>query len=203
MSDEIPHGLSRRIVLRNGLLAGLGAAVVGVAAPVLTDARTGTARAAVASTPIEQPSWAWCDKCQGLFYGIFQSSSWCPAGGQHNDSESYIYTLDFGFGSSDGYQAGWAWCDKCQGLFYRPFQSSSWCPAGGQHDGSESYNYGMYYNQTSIDENGAGIQSGWAWCDKCQGQFYGAFQSLSWCPAGGQHNDSESYNYAVYFDGKF
>jgi hypothetical protein len=90
MTDEIPQGPSRRILLRNGLLAGLGTALVGVAAPALTGTGTGTARAAVPGSGF-QDSWSWCDKCQGLFYGLFQSSSWCPAGGRHDGSQSLNY----------------------------------------------------------------------------------------------------------------
>ena len=59
------------------------------------------------------------------------------------------------------------------------------------HDGSESYDYDMYYN------SGGGLQFGWSWCDKCQGLFYGPFQSSSWCPAGGRHDRSEILNYGV------
>jgi len=189
MIDQIPYRPSRRVLLKTGLLA--GAAVAALAAPVLTG--TGTARAYVSGAGI-QPNWAWCDKCQGLFYQPFQGSSWCPAGGQHDGSESHDYYLYYGTsGPSDGLgfpvQPNWAWCDKCQGLFYGPSQSSSYCPAGGRHDGSESYSYDVPYDQPS----GYGWQADWAWCDKCQGLFYGLFQSSSWCPAGGRHDGSESY----------
>jgi len=127
MTDEIPQGPSRRILLRNGLLAGLGTALVGVAAPALTGTGTGTARAAVPGSGF-QDSWSWCDKCQGLFYGPFQPNSWCPAGGQHDRSESNDYSLGYGLPSTPGQpqQSGWYWCRKCQGLFYGPFQPNSW-----------------------------------------------------------------------------
>jgi hypothetical protein len=182
-TEELTREPSRRVLLRKGLLVGVGAAVAGIAAPVLLG--TGTAQAYVSGLG-EQSYWAWCDKCQGLFYGPFQSSSYCPALGQHDGSESYNYVIPYGTGSI-GWQPDWAWCDKCQGMFYGPFQSSSYCPKGGQHDGSASYNYEMPYSP--------GGQSGWRWCDKCQGLFYGPFQSSSHCPEGGQHDGSESLDY--------
>jgi hypothetical protein len=196
VADELPGETSRRSLLRKGLLVGVGAAVVGIAMPVL--AGSGTARAYVSGAGI-QNGWDWCDRCQGLFYGPGQSSSACPAGpGGHDGSESAGYVLYYGTsGSDDGLgfpvQADWAWCDKCQGLFYGPFQGSSLCPAGGRHDGSESYSYDVPYGQPSSVTGGLNWQSGWAWCDKCQGLFYGPFQGSSWCPAGGRHDGSESY----------
>jgi hypothetical protein len=38
-----------------------------------------------------QDGWAWCPKCQGLFYGPNESTSVCPAGGTHSASQSYGY----------------------------------------------------------------------------------------------------------------
>jgi hypothetical protein len=193
MTDEIPCRPTRRVLLRTGLLA--GAAMAGIAAPLLTG--TGTAQASVPGVG-QQPGWAWCDRCQGLFFKPFQGSSACPAGsGGHNGSESLAYYLYYGEPSSPGYtgvQAYWSWCDKCQGLFYGPFQGSSWCPAGGRHSsGSDSFSYDMQYGVYSSYENGTGWQEGWAWCDKCQGLFYLPFENSSYCPAGGQHDGSESY----------
>jgi hypothetical protein len=210
-SQEL-HELNRRAILRNGLLAGFGAAVVGIASPALTgsaqaariprsrtaplqpvSARTSSPRVNLGAsevTYLEQIDWAWCHKCRGLFYGPQQSSSWCPAGGQHNDSGSYNYGLLYdASGSQSGVQENWSWCNKCRGLFYGPQQSSSWCPAGGRHDGSGSYNYSL------IDTALLGTQGKWAWCNKCRGLFFGPQQSSSYCPAGGQHNGSGSYDY--------
>jgi hypothetical protein len=199
MTDEMPDGPRRRILLRNGLLAGLGTALVGIAAPALT----GTARAATgtdaarAAVPGEgfQPSWRWCHLCQGLFYGPFQSNSACPSdrdGGEHDGSESADYGLNYGIPNNrpNHIQSGWAWCHECQGLFYEPFQPQSVCPAGGRHNGSESYNYDAYYSKP-------GTQPGWAWCRRCQGMYYRHFQDNSVCPAGGQHDGSESLPYGI------
>lgn len=40
-------------------------------------------------------------------------------------------------------------------------------------------------------------QSGWRFCDKCQGLFYGQGEPLSHCPAGGTHDGSKSGNYVL------
>lgn len=193
VTDELTHEPSRRVVVRRGLIVGVGAVAFGIAAPVLTGA--GTARAYVSGSGSQSP-WKWCDKCQGLFYWPFEGSSWCPRGGQHDGSESTSYTLVYGSPNLPHVQQNWAWCHNCQGLFYGPMQSSSWCPAeaGTRHDGSESYSYDLdndpaYYT---------GDQPGWRWCDKCQGLFYGPFQTASCCPKdGGLHDGSESANYGI------
>jgi hypothetical protein len=164
MTEEVLPGPSRRALLRKGLLLGAGAVAVGVAAPLLTGA--GTAQAYVSGQG-GQPPWLWCDQCQGLFYGPFQSSSWCPYGGQHNGSESESYFLNYGYASGSDLpkpgpaQPDWAWCDNCMGLFYGPFQGNSYCPRGGQHDGSESQEYGMpiYIVELDSDPTRAGLRA--------------------------------------------
>lgn len=45
--------------------------------------------------PGTQTGWAFCHKCQGLFYGPGMLLSVCPAGGHHDDSNSHSYTLGF------------------------------------------------------------------------------------------------------------
>jgi hypothetical protein len=40
----------------------------------------------------------------------------------------------------------------------------------------------------------------WTWCSKCQGLFFGAQQSESSCPAGGNHNGASSYQYIVVYN---
>jgi hypothetical protein len=42
---------------------------------------------------IAQPAWAWCKKCQGLFYGPNQVGSVCPAGGPHDGSGSGNFAM--------------------------------------------------------------------------------------------------------------
>jgi hypothetical protein len=185
--------LSRRRLLRNGLLTGLGAAAVGIASPVST---------AKAQGWNVQQNWCWCGKCTGMFYDGDATNGWCPAGGQHESGnanvDSYPYGLYYNIPISElgpKYQEYWNWCSKCMGLFYGPQQSSSWCPAGGRHNGSVSYNYELAFGD--VYTGGYYNQNGWNWCNKCTGLFYGPQQSSSYCPAGGQHDGSGSYNYVI------
>lgn len=40
-----------------------------------------------------QDRWRWCSKCKGLFYGPDADSSHCPAGGPHDMTGSYSYSM--------------------------------------------------------------------------------------------------------------
>lgn len=40
-----------------------------------------------------QDNWAWCHKCQGMFYKPGQSKSVCPAGAQHDGGGSFNYAI--------------------------------------------------------------------------------------------------------------
>ena len=43
-----------------------------------------------------QDKWAWCSKCEGIFYGPHQATSACPKGGPHIvGTGSYDYQLDW------------------------------------------------------------------------------------------------------------
>lgn len=95
-------------------------------------------------------------------------------------------------------QGGWAWCSKCQGSFYAYNATTGVCPAGGSHGDSPSDFYVMLYNPSGSMSD---MQPNWNWCSKCQGMFYGPDQSESVCPAGGQHDGSGSYNYAMLYGG--
>jgi hypothetical protein len=88
-SDSAPVSLGpdRRKFLRGSVLAGFGLVAVGIGSAALE----GRAQAATSI----QTGWAWCSKCQGLFYGPKQSSSVCPAGGTHNGAGSDDYELSY------------------------------------------------------------------------------------------------------------
>lgn len=51
------------------------------------------AKESVTTMTVDQSKWAWCKKCQGLFYGPAQAESACPRGGTHDDQGSFVYTL--------------------------------------------------------------------------------------------------------------
>ncbi len=90
-----------------------------------------------------QKGWKWCRNCQGLFFGVNQSSSRCPAGVAHEGSQSGDYTLNNG--PRAAYEDdNWRWCHKCQGLFFGgATKTPSKCPAGNAHEGAGSGTYAL------------------------------------------------------------
>ena len=117
-----------------------------------------------------QDKWRWCSKCQGLAYAGFGLGR-CPAGGMHNHSGSWNYTLMHDTSSmpldgterkmdrliSSGMRHGlestenkgqrdWRWCSKCQGLAYAGNAAKGPCPAGGEHN-QKSWNYTLMYKK--------------------------------------------------------
>lgn len=93
-----------------------------------------------------------------------------------------------------GTQNGWRWCNKCQGLWFGPSQAASTCPEGGTHNNVGSGNYSLVHNATTAPAN---HQSGWRWCSKCQGLWFGPNQAASTCPEGGTHSLTGSGNYSL------
>jgi len=90
-----------------------------------------------------QAEWAWCNRCQGLFYGPNIGSSACPAGGPHVTVGGNDYLVDFvGADTPAGQQQGWSWCCKCQGMFYSSNPAGP-CPAGDTHDNTGSMPYAI------------------------------------------------------------
>lgn len=202
------HQTSRRMLLRNAVLVGAGAAVVGVTSTSLA----GSAQAAPARLSRTQPlatpdsaaaiqwSWAWCSKCQGLYYAHSTGGN-CPADHKaHGGEKSYNYGLYYN-GSGTGYQAGWDYCRNCEGLFYsKNGTSNESCPFFGgaeAHYGQGSYNY-IIFNGSGSYTNG---QAGWRWCWQCQGMFYANKNSRAGvCPLENgafSHNGNGSYAYQL------
>lgn len=220
MDNPSSHDLSRRTLIRNGLLASFG---VTVAIAALTRP-TGTALAENLDETVSisltdddgytsyicQPDWWYCVNCYGMYHSDNDAAGGvCPAGGQHQNDTSYTnYSIPYGDTSSIsaggcGVQAGWRWCDRCQGLFWGNAAAESRCPAGGQHTaGSTTYDvpYGDPY-QFTLAYNGQIIfaQSNWLYCGKCRGIFYGHGTTADGiCPAGGTHSQyAGSSNYAM------
>lgn len=182
------RGISRRGVLRNGLLAGFGITVAtGVSAVV-----TGTARADAA-----QANWRWCSRCSGLFYGPNQSTSVCPGAAHHEfgSNWNYIVLYDEPAGTTNP-QPNWFWCGQCQGLFNAAagLTFGGICPTAGHPEhraGRGSYSYSVKYSDPSLG------QPGWTYCSACYVLFYmpGSYLWYGECPNGGPHNGTVSYYY--------
>ena len=136
-----------------------------------------------------QSGWRSCPKCQGMHFAGFPGKGVCPAGGQHDQTNSFAYAMEFDSVDSAQVQTGWASCPKCQGLFFGPFKGR--CPAGGEHSQEHSFNYAMLHDV----EPREGLQLDFRSCPKCQGLFFGPFKGR--CPAGGEHSQDNSFNYAM------
>jgi len=185
------QGIGRRSLLRG--LAATGAVVaVGGALSI--------ASAAPASAA-DQPWWAWCYKCQGLFYSNFsEGSTACPNQaqpfpGQHNSTGSGNYTL---FTDGPG-QRGWRYCRLCKGLWFAYNGTAGRCPgnrSSGGHvlDGSGDYGLAQGGNV------GVNEQVGWFWCARCQGLWYGLNNTTGSCPggAGVGHTNAGSGSYHLF-----
>jgi hypothetical protein len=98
-----------------------------------------------------QAGWRWCLKCQGLFFGLNQAQSVCPAGGTHDGSQSGNYSLRTNQ-TVIAADAQWRWCQKCQGNYHSGPSNSvaGTCPAGAAHDGSQSAIYAMHLTDRAV-----------------------------------------------------
>lgn len=203
--------VSRRLLLRGGLLAGAGAAaVIGLtsislagsaqAAPA-SRARLNSSAALVptADAPV-QWNWAWCSKCQGFWYN--RPASKCPAGGTHGGKPSYNYGVEYEASLGGNYQAGWSYCIQCAGLFFSQYASTAGaCPAlkgTGPHLETNSYPYSVPVTSGAFNN----AQAGWLWCSQCAGMWYGpkAYRG-GVCPLNGSvfsHNGTKSLPYEMF-----
>jgi hypothetical protein len=222
------RGLGRRALLRNGLLTGAGAAVASVALPGLTGVAHASIVSVYAEwwNGYEvylnaQTQWWWCRDCYALFYsGSGAAAGVCPVNYPygHNPSGSSMYDTPCnnqkitGIGMGSGEQGLWYWCNWCQGLFYGLGQTNSHCPGNvltsypfttGPHDASDgSYNYNLLYSNDGGPWTGdPPLQSGWLWCENCQGLFWGGSGvTAGLCPINftSQHQGGGSYKYQMY-----
>lgn len=146
--------------------------------------------------PGNQHDWQWCNKCQGLAFAGNPSLGACPAGGDHDHSGSFSYSISYGSPPAPKINQGdWQWCNKCQGMTFAGNPSPGPCAAGGDHNHSGSWEYVLLCNTTF----GEYQQDNWRWCNKCQGLAFAGDSSLGPCPAGGDHNHSGSWNYILYY----
>jgi hypothetical protein len=202
-------GITRRSVLRGGLLAGAGVAAVGGASWALTG---------VAEAASPQSGWSWCVNCSGMWFTYNNTGGVCPNGiAPHNKVGSYIYEIYNNQSNIPNTQGNWAWCELCQGLFYNPNVNDSHCPAHilptggtGNHVGigeDGSYNYYLQRNVTIV----ADPQSYWRWCGKCQGLYHqgSSGSSKGVCPyyypsfSTPHQEGGGSFNYAVPWSGTY
>ncbi len=146
-----------------------------------------------------QSNWAWCHKCNGLFYfGSGQPNSICPRdGGLHEAIGSANYQLPYlsnGQSPPSGFQDHWHWCKNCQAIWFDSPGAPNVCPRGGAHDSTGSGSYALGLTSTSPSSQ----QDQWRWCSQCGVLHYGPLVSQSMCPAThGNHSTSGSGNYYI------
>ena len=80
----------------------------------------------------EVRTWQWCNKCQQLTSVLGGSLGQCAAGGMHDHTGSWYYTLLHDTPAGETGQNNWQWCRKCQALTYAGGPTAGVCPAGGR-----------------------------------------------------------------------
>jgi hypothetical protein len=128
-----------------------------------------------------------------MYFGGFPNfKGVCPAGGQHDETNSFQYSVAFNAAAGPNMQTGWASCPKCQGLHFAGFPNfKGVCPAGGSHVETNSFAYALPFNVLA----NAATQTEFRSCKKCLGLFFGPFKGK--CPAGGQHDATGSFDYGM------
>jgi len=126
-----------------------------------------------------------------MYFAGFVGQGVCPAGGQHEHTNSFAYSMIFDAPPDPNTQPGWQSCQKCQGMYFSGFPAKGVCPAGGQHDGTSSFNYAIQHDLPPTPN----IQQDFRACAKCLGLFFGPFKGK--CPAGGEHDAAGSFNYGL------
>lgn len=227
VTPEMNRGLSRRRLLRNGLVAGLGAAAAIVAVPALT----GVAEASVtdfATSPVNgatysftaQPNWWWCATCHALFAS---DASGSPRGtcagnpmfyGNHTSSlagigSSWEYEVPYGNTGIASVQSKWNWCSACDVLWYsgsnnaganRCMANSDFSTYVGPHT-TGTWNYNVLYGGWGTA--GPYLQSNWTWCSACGELFHngGIEPTGSACPktfGTTSHTAGSNWNYQLF-----
>ena len=209
-------GISRRRVLRGGLLAGAGVATAGAVSAVLT----GTAKAA---SP--QPGWGWCHYCGTMWWTPGKPHSACvargaplgPNGFQNHAVASGAYNYEIfnnvgGLNNQSNPQPGWRWCNYCQGLFWG---GNSGVCAGHGIDGGDPHvagsgaSYDLHFNISGLGST-TYPQAYWRWCNACSLLYWqGSSGDLAgWCPAfdpnlGNHHHKGSGTNYDIYHVGTY
>jgi hypothetical protein len=136
-----------------------------------------------------QDNWFQCVKCFGLYFEGNPGSGACFARPLRDETSHvseptvmYILLIDEPSVPAGG-QAGWRWCRKCEGLWFAgdlpegelggrcptdPFVSEDPNFVGGHTQAGS----GRYILLQDIRPS-ARQQSGWRWCRKCRGLWFG------------------------------
>ena len=192
------NGISRRSVLRDGLLAGAGVATAGAASAM------GIATANALTT---QLGWAHCNNCATMFWaeGANGASNVCAASypsilPHATQAGSYKYSISYGpgYGNTTQPQGNWRWCGQCAAMFWNETGNGSAgacaaeVPGGnppgtpGPHQAGSSTIYDLGFGQSGLGTT-TNPQAYWYWCYYCSQLFWPGPQSSSagvcpWAP---------------------
>jgi hypothetical protein len=171
LTPKPPRGLSRRTLLRNGLVLGAGAAAASLAVPALTGVAVARADADLGAIQpgtghifrfTTQTNWWWCSYCSELFWSDSNGDPNGACAGHlitgieqgfvptHNSSGSGHYYMPHDSPPITDVQSQWSWCSKCDALFWGPYVHSSCCPgnllsgAGGLYCGPHTRGSTVY-----------------------------------------------------------
>lgn len=195
-------GVSRRAFLRR-------ASIVGGAVSAILFVGAGQANADVSG-------FRWCSRCQSLWFTGGGNNGHCPVfhlwDHSHYRDGSGAYVLRRDVEPAAG-EAGWHWCKNCKAVWFLGHgeRGAGRCPnnpsGGPWHtqgdleiapDGRSWVSFVMEIEEVN---NGPGeVQTGWRICSKCNVMFFmDNGLEVTHCPAGGQHDRSESLHYMMRF----
>jgi hypothetical protein len=138
-----------------------------------------------------QDKWGWCKKCMNMFFTAAGGGK-CAAGGAHDNSASYNYSVPHSSNPGHKAQENWRWCKNCHAICFGGMGQGSCVPSGG-HDFSASYSYWV-----GQEGHKGQSQDKWNWCKNCMCLHFGPMNNQSRCTAtGGNHDGSASYSYFV------
>ncbi len=147
--------------------------------------------------------WAWCFKCECLFFIDTEWLSYCPAGGAHD--ETFAATFMYGINTEQTGESGWWRCVRCQGLYKDNgglgLMNTGECPApqGASafdkvHSCDQSIRYFVEKNNTG-DQT---LQQGWRRCRYCHLLFFSGHSTQGKCAKGATHDATDSAFYSIY-----
>jgi hypothetical protein len=149
--------------------------------------------------------WAWCFKCEMLFFVDTEWLSYCPAGGAHDESfaASFMYAIN----TEHTGENGWRRCTRCQCLYKNDsglaMLKPGCCPApqGGSvfdklHASDDAVPFFIEKNLPSD----TALQTGWRRCCKCLALFFSGHASPGKCSKGGNHDATDSANYGIFVE---
>jgi hypothetical protein len=132
-----------------------------------------------------------------MFFNGFPTKGVCPAGGQHDAARSFNFDLPRDVPGTNHAQPDWRNCKKCQVMFFNGFATKGVCPAGGEHGAALGFNFVLPHDVSGSGTTTHPAQRNWRNCKNCQAMFFNGFATKGRCPASGQHDAAQSFNFVL------